>query len=358
MTNGEKGLKLNFPDDDTEVYPKKKNENNYFGVFYNKRDEKWCAQRWSKNGNKSVYNGYYKDEEKAARASDTLARELIVNGENGHKLNFPDDDTELYPKKTTDYIGVIYQKREKTWRAERWSKHEYKTVYNGTSYKDEETAALASDTLTRKLMEKGEKGHKLNFPDDKTEVFPREINNYFGVNYNKRQEAWYVQRHSKHEKKQISNGYYKDKEKAAHASDTLARKLMTNGEKGLKLNFPDDDTEVYPKKKNENNYFGVFYNKRDEKWCAQRWSKNGNKSVYNGYYKDEETAARASDTLARELIVNGEKGHKLNFPDEDTEEHAKKNQSNKRKRPTDFENSQKCERLLDEFENKENGINY
>ena len=48
-------------------------------------------------------------------------------------------------------------------------------------------------------------------------------------------------------KKSVSNGYYSDEDTSAHASDTLARKLMRNGEQGHKLNFPDDYIEVYPK---------------------------------------------------------------------------------------------------------------
>jgi hypothetical protein len=44
--------------------------------------------------------------------------------------------------------------------------------------------------------------------------------------------------------------YFKDEETAAHATDTLARKLMANGEKNHKLNFPDDNTEVYAEKVN------------------------------------------------------------------------------------------------------------
>merc|ERR1712098_46123 len=49
--------------------------------------------------------------------------------------------------------------------------------------------------------------------------------------------------------------------------------------------------------------------------CVQRWSKNEYKMVHNGCYDDEETAAHASDTLARKLMENGELNHKLNFPD-------------------------------------------
>merc|ERR1712098_333112 len=124
----------------------------------------------------------------------------------------------------------------------------------------------------------------------------------------------------KNENKQVYNGNYKDEEKAAHATDTLARKLIANGEKGHKLNFPDDHNEVFPEKKT--NYFGVSYNKNHATWTAQRRSKNGNKKVLNGVYKNEETAAHASDTVARKLIANGEKGHKLNFPDDHTEVYA------------------------------------
>ena len=55
------------------------------------------------------------------------------------------------------------------------------------------------------------------------------------------------------------------------------------------------------------------------KWRAQRRSKLHNRLIQNERYEDDETAARASDTLARKLIANGEQAHKLNFPDDDTE---------------------------------------
>ena len=48
-----------------------------------------------------LFNGYYDDEETAARASDTLARKLMKSGEQNHKLNFPEDDTEVYPQEVT-----------------------------------------------------------------------------------------------------------------------------------------------------------------------------------------------------------------------------------------------------------------
>merc|ERR1712034_73787 len=113
-------------------------------------------------------------------------------------------------------------------------------------------------------------------------------------------------------------------------SDTLARKLMKNGEQVRNLNFPDDDTEVH--KRNSSEYIGVSYFKKDTKWRAQRHSKlNENKMISNGHYDTEEAAARASYTLARRLMKNGEQGHKLNFPDDETEK------ENKRKRSNDLE---------------------
>jgi len=158
------------------------------------------------------------------------------------------------------------------------------------------------------------------------------------VTYHKQNRRWEVQRRSKNDNKNIHNGYYKDEVTAAHASDTLARELIANGEKGHKLNFPDDLTEVCKNKK-ASIYIGVSYQKRNGKWNAQRGSKYENKTIQNGSYKDEKTAAHASDTLARRLIANGEKGHKLNFPDDDTKVHPEI-QNNKRKRPADSKNSQ------------------
>merc|ERR1712098_269366 len=149
--------------------------------------------------------------------------------------------------------------------------------------------------------------------------------------YKKNTSKWKVQRYSKDEKKQLNNGCYDDEETAAHASDTLARQIMENGEQKLKLNFPDDHTEVYSEEK-KIKFIGVNYDKAKSKWKVQRRNKNEYNMDYNGYYDDEETAAHASDTLARKLVENGEQNHKLNFPDDNTEVYAT-NQKKKRKRP-------------------------
>ena len=62
---------------------------------------KWRAHRHSKHEKTVLYNGSYDNEKRAARASDTLARKLIINGEKGHKLNFPNDETEVFQEKVT-----------------------------------------------------------------------------------------------------------------------------------------------------------------------------------------------------------------------------------------------------------------
>ena len=71
----------------------------YIGVSYNISKERWTVQRRSKTKKKTVTNGAYKDEEAAAHASDNLAKRLMENGEQNHKLNFPDDQTEVIKTK-------------------------------------------------------------------------------------------------------------------------------------------------------------------------------------------------------------------------------------------------------------------
>jgi len=233
-----------------DEYAKISKRETYFGVSYREGRSKWYVQRHNKIEKRLVYNGCYNDEETAAHASDTLARNLMANDKQNLKLNFPDDDTEVYPEKTTlsQYIGVSYSEDISKWLTRRYSKNEKKIIYNGR-YKDEETAAHASDTLARKLTANGEQGHKLNFPDDHTRVYPEKkttSSKYIGVSYSENRSKWIAQRRSKHdEKKMICSGRYENEETAAHASDTLAKKLIANGELGHKLNFPEDDTEVY-----------------------------------------------------------------------------------------------------------------
>merc|ERR1712098_894760 len=100
----------------TEVYPEEKSSK-FVGVSYKKENSKWQVQRWNKHDNKKVSNGDYGDEKTAAHASDTLARNLMDNGKQKLKLNFPDDHTEVNATKPSEYIGVAYSYA--TWVARR-----------------------------------------------------------------------------------------------------------------------------------------------------------------------------------------------------------------------------------------------
>merc|ERR1712098_437684 len=138
-----------------DEYEKKKEPSSQFiGVTYDINRSRWRAQRRSKLEKRIFFNGSYKNEETAACASDTLARKLMANGEQAQKLNFPDDDTDVFSenkKPSSQFIGVTYDVNRSRWQVQRRSKLEKKMIYYGT-YDNEETAALASDTLARKLM--------------------------------------------------------------------------------------------------------------------------------------------------------------------------------------------------------------
>jgi len=272
----------------------------------------------------------YENAEKGPQFEDKITENSIVV-----KI----EENEYFKTKlTSDYIGLIY--RHPKWYVSRWSKKEKKMVHNG-GYDDEETAAHASDTLARKLMNNGEQGHKLNFPDDDTEVHKKTATSqYIGVTYSAFWKKWHVQRKSKNEKKLVHNGGYDNEKTAAHASDTLARELTEKGEHGHKLNFPDDHTEVHPEKAATSEYIGVTYihGQKHSKWRAQRYSRNEKKIVFYGNHDNEKTAAHTSDTLARKLTHNGEQGHKLNFPNDDTKVH-KEYLKKKRKRQQNYKDN-------------------
>jgi len=234
---------------------------NYIGVTANPCE--WVAQRWSELENKSFSNGNFDNEETAAHASDTLARELMNNGEKCHMLNFPRDDIEVYGK-NSGYFGVtykgVYLGGYQGWRAYRWSKNYNQMFYNGY-YRNEVSAVHASDTLARALMAIGEHGHILNFPDKTFVIYEKQpqrfkstSSNYIGVTYKSTLERWRAHRWNKqYGQLIIHKECYKYEETAAHASDTLARRFIHNGESGHKLNFADDETVIYPKERNKRN---------------------------------------------------------------------------------------------------------
>jgi hypothetical protein len=312
--------------------------------------------------NKTVHNGTFTDEKTAAYASDTLARKLMASGVQNLRLNFPHSRTDITSaeNKTSKYVGVYYEETKARWRASRRSKNKRKLENNG-SYRDEETAAHASDTLARKLMKNGEQSLRLNFPEDGTEVYPeqrRTSSKYIGVSYRKREASWRAQRWSKHENKTSYRGYHNDEEAAARASDALAQNHEIDGDQNYKLNFPDESNKEQFNNHTESHrrartskFFGVSYNEKAKRWIVQRWNKMEKKLFSNGYYKNEQTAAHASDTLARRLKADGKENFKLNFPDVEAEARLE-HQKNKRKRPVDCEYIEADEDSFEKFENE------
>merc|ERR1712098_589970 len=116
-------------------------------------------------------------------------------------------------------------------------------------------------------MKNGEQKLTLNFPDENTEVYAEEKSSEFiGGTYHEKNSKWRAQRWSKEKKTMVTNGYFDDEKTAAHASDTLARKIMENSEQKLTLNFPDDHTEVYAEEKKTSKFIGVSFIGKITKW--------------------------------------------------------------------------------------------
>merc|ERR1712098_57105 len=77
-----------------------------------------------------------------------------------------------------------------------------------------------------------------NFPENDSEMYQegvllKKASKYYGVCVC--QDKWQAKRWSKDEKKMVTNGMYKNEKTAAFWSDILAKSLMKNGEKDLKL---------------------------------------------------------------------------------------------------------------------------
>merc|ERR1712098_699669 len=134
VNNGEME-KIRVKIEEDEYAKKKEPSSQFIGVSYDINTTKWRVQRHSKLTKKTIYNGSYENEETAARASDTLARKLMANGEQVHKLNFPDDDTDVFPeekKSSSKFIGVKKVSNSAKWQSQRYSKLEKKMIHCGS----------------------------------------------------------------------------------------------------------------------------------------------------------------------------------------------------------------------------------
>merc|ERR1712034_131276 len=117
--------------------------------------------------------------------------------EQGHKLNFPGDESKVHKKKTSSkFIGVSCDKNKSKWKAQRWRKCEKNSIYN-EAYHNEEETAHESDTLVRKLTKNCKQNLKLNFTDHKIEF--SNVIDFIGVGSKKKCLGWRAQKQNKHE---------------------------------------------------------------------------------------------------------------------------------------------------------------
>ena len=146
------GRPLNFPASDSDVRAIKMGGSSQFkGVSWNKKSGRWQSEIFS-DGQKT-FLGYFWDEDKAARAYDTVAAGL------GRTLNFPRKQIETCMTKVHSTIprfkGVNWDHGSKS--------REVRVKVGGTvtqlgTFDNEEKAARAHDMAASRA------GHPLNFP--------------------------------------------------------------------------------------------------------------------------------------------------------------------------------------------------
>jgi hypothetical protein len=238
----------------------------YIGVRYDEQNGRWAAERRSNVLNMLFFNGYYKNQGNAAKASDDLALTLIDVDQEDHKFNFQTETSEeicsiCFDKvNPNDILTTDCDHRFHKSCMENW---------------DEQPEGNGTCPMCRNIWKR--KGAPLRCVE-------RNLGNskYFGVTYNPRKAIWNAKRWNKGEKKWAHHGSFKSQETAAHASDVLARTLLV-GDKELgrfrqnhQLNFPDENTEILFFSENTEpapeEYFGVRWNGRNSKWSAYRWS--------------------------------------------------------------------------------------
>jgi len=312
----------------------------YTGVCWYRRKNRWMSR--IRIQGKSIFLGYFEDEEDAARRYDMAA---ITDG---RPLNFPeasvenldetnrrtstDEDTGM---PTSRYIGVSWKKSLKRWMSS--IKIHGRSTYLGY-FHDEEEAARRYDIAAIAH------GRPLNFPqvsfeienetnrdascEDGTAGFvSAQLSRYTGVSWNKRKKKWIV--NITIHGKQSHLGYFDDEEEAARRYDIAAEAL------GKALNFPQASFENEEGTNRDascedgvagfvsaqsSRYTGVCWNKRKKKWMVN--IKIQGKSTYLGYFDDEEEAARRYDIAAEAL------GRALNFPEANTEKQSPESQVN------------------------------
>lgn len=131
----------------------------YCGVSWNKRDQKWQAQRCSKG--KFYFGGKFSSELDAAKKSDELARKHLGVVAT---LNFPtpSERKKMKKNKKSTYVGVSWTNTFGKWEVRRSANG--KSHFGGL-FSNELEAARKSDELAKEIGNT----RKLNFPESEEE---------------------------------------------------------------------------------------------------------------------------------------------------------------------------------------------
>ena len=194
---------------------------------------------------RTVYLGRFVDEVVAARAYDTF----ILTKKLSKPLNFPNDPAAeghvvILLKKTSQYRGVSWSKRDKKWEVKIWVDGRTKRI---ASFDDENVAAHAYDAyaIVNRI------NTRRNFPDEdedemvaevaRVRAAPRKRRRYAplnkssrfrGVCWHKKEKIWKVA--IKVDGKTKSLGRFSDEEKAGRKFD----KYVVDNNLTRPLNFP------------------------------------------------------------------------------------------------------------------------
>ncbi|KAG1671893.1 hypothetical protein FOA52_003460 [Chlamydomonas sp. UWO 241] len=148
------------------------------------------------------------------------------------------------PGKKSSFIGVSWNKSNKTWEARLWDPEAKRKQYIGT-YTSEENAARAYDYEAVKMH--GPECTERNFPGDLISEPPvslgderreRKSSRFNGVSWHKARKTWQAELWHPDTKRMQYIGLYDSEEDAGRARDWAAVKL--HGPGYTKRNFPNE----------------------------------------------------------------------------------------------------------------------
>jgi hypothetical protein len=267
----------------------------------------WLARIYDDGKQHSI--GYFEEEEEAARAYDTAARDRQGSGA---MLNFPAGGERGVPQKqnSSKYLGVSWHEQRKKWVAQ--IRYDGKQHYIGC-FVDEEEAARAYDRAAR---DRHGSSAMLNLPQDEGAQTNRQEEGQEGKGQDEEREVVVVG--GKEEEEDDDDEGKGDEEEEEEKEGGNDGEVGEGGEGGDQNNHARHEvwrTRAVGANITARNwsskYRGVSWHKQNKNWQAQIY--DDGKQHYIGYFEEEEEAARAYDRAARARLGSGAM---LNFPAE------------------------------------------